>query len=481
MVEARKNIKQGFLWLGVASGVTQVLDIASSFIVLWYLSLEDMGLATLSWSFAVILESFNGLGIGTAIVQKPDLNERQVSSAFWFSTLVSIFLFSCIALASPMIATYYHSPELIAMSIFAGAKLLFVGLALVPLQLLNKELKFQEVSAIQMFASLFSVIIKITLAVIGFGAFALVYAHMSYGIFLLAATYYFKPFRPMAYCNFSEIAPLIKFGLKVTASSSIYHFYRNADYLIVGKFLGKEALGIYRVAFDIAMTPALAVLNIVNRAGFPVLARLTGDEKKMRETFLWMQSRVALFVIPIMVFLIFCSADIVQLIADGKWIEAIPVIQVLAVAALLRCIAQTFPQLFHANARSELAVYDSIAAFAILIVSFSVAISFYADSIGIKAIAYAWVMSYPLLIYLLMLFSKKIICITWKQFFLSFYRPLWVFVVTLFSAIGSYQLNLFLGDYTISNLVLQSATILLATLLYIRLTGAGGANKNQNP
>ena len=69
----------------------------------------------------------------------------------------------------------------------------------------------------------------------------------------------------------------------MTLSSIIYHAYRNADFLLIGRFLGTEVVGIYRVAFELGMTPLDAVLQIVNRVQYPIYARLQADAAALRE------------------------------------------------------------------------------------------------------------------------------------------------------------------------------------------------------
>ena len=104
MNEPNSNIKQGFLWLGTANIAAQIFDVISSVLILIFLSKTEIGLATLAWSFAVIVESFNGLGVGTSMLQKKDLPQKEVNSLFWFSTGFSIAAFLLIVLLSPMIS-----------------------------------------------------------------------------------------------------------------------------------------------------------------------------------------------------------------------------------------------------------------------------------------------------------------------------------------------------------------------------------------
>ncbi len=83
-MDARKEITRGVLWLGSASLVSQVVDAVSIVIVLWFLNRAELGVATLAWSVAVVMEAFNGLGVSTSMVQAKSLDERQLSTLFWY-------------------------------------------------------------------------------------------------------------------------------------------------------------------------------------------------------------------------------------------------------------------------------------------------------------------------------------------------------------------------------------------------------------
>jgi len=420
MIDARHHLKRGLFWIGSANLLNQLIDLVSIIIILAFLSKEEMGIATLAWTVAVIMEAFNGLGMSTALVQAKTLSRNQQDSSWWYIMVLAAALFGGMALGSPLIAGYYESPQLQPMIVLAASKLFFVGAAIMPLQLMNRDLRFKEIGTSQTLATLLASILKITLVISGLGAWALVIAYTARGAFLAIIVYAFRPFRPRLHFAFDEIRKLSLFGVKVTMSSTVYHFYRNADYLIVGKFLGTEALGVYRVAFEVAMTPALAILNVVNRAALPVFSALSEQREKLADTFIWMQKNLGLLVTPVAIFMTFAAGDLMQLVGDNQWIDAAPAIRILAWAALLRSLDQTFPQLFHAAGRPGLAVYDSLISVGVLVGSFSTALYFFGDSHGILAVCWAWLLSYPLLITILFLFARRVVPLRPGAWFAAF-------------------------------------------------------------
>ncbi|MGC4087480.1 MAG: oligosaccharide flippase family protein [Polyangiaceae bacterium] len=200
------------------------------------------------------------------------------------------------------------------------------------------------------------------------------------------------------------------FGLKVATSRIIYHGYRNLDYIVIGKAFGTQALGIYRVAFEIAMSPAMSVLNVLNGAAFPVYSRLAGDRSKLKESFVWTTRNLAVLIGPIAVFLAFSAPNLVPLAGGAKWLDAVPLVRVLCWAALLRCLAHLTPQLLHAAGRPDLAIYDSLITLCMLALAFGSFLGLPAlKSWGLMGIAWGWVVAYPPILFALWLFARRVV------------------------------------------------------------------------
>jgi len=416
-------MKKGLVWLGSASAVMRVIELVSTIIIWWFLTKEELGLAALSWSIGVVLEAFNGLGVGTALVQAPELTSVQKHSLFWFSVGLAGILVSAISLGSGYLAAFFGDASLQPLIVVSIVRFLFLAVALVPMQLLIRDMKFKELALTQTIAALTAAAVKITLAALGFGAWALVLAYTMEGFVIFVGVYYFSNYRPGLSFAWKSISGMVVFGFKVAASGILYHVYRNLDYFVLGRFFGTSAVGVYKVGFDIAMLPAQSVLDVINRTAFPVYARIQKNRLRLKETYLWTTRSLGLLVSAIPVFLMFSAHDLLTIIADGRWISAVPVVQILCWAAVLRCLAQATPQLFHAVGKPELAVYDSAVTFTSLAITFFGAAAVFGESMGFIAIAWAWLLSYPLIIFILWLFARTQIPLGWWEFIRSLWAP----------------------------------------------------------
>jgi PST family polysaccharide transporter len=395
-IDARHELKRGLWWMGSATLAMRLLDVGGTLLVLQFLGPAEIGLATLAWSFSVALEAFNGLGTGQVVVRQRDLTHAQLSGLFWFCTMLGVAAVAIMAAAGPLLAVFYADYRLYPMMVVVATKLIFVGAAVVPLQLLARDLQFKLSGAAQTLATLGEALTKVVLVVAGMGAWGLVLANVMRGLALLIALWWLAPFRPSLAVEDRSTRAAVRFGLRATLSSVFYNLYRNMDFLLIGKFMGQRAVGIYRVAFDLGMTPLEIVLQLVNRVQFPIYARLRDHAIDLRDAFYRSARSLLLILGPITALLFFGSQDLLQLIGGGKWLAAVPMIQVLCWASLLRGISTLFPQLYYATGLLWSAVRNSLLTGGVLILAFVLALVFAPPGAGTLWVAWAWLISYPI-------------------------------------------------------------------------------------
>lgn len=425
MSDSESKVRHGFLWLGTAGAALRAFDLVSSFVVLWFLTTKEMGIASLSWTVAIIVESFNGLGVGVALVQAPHVEDEERDSLFWFALSFGAFFTGAIVLASPLIATAFGSSALTPFIRVSALRLLLMSAVLIPLQLLHRRLEFRRIAAVQTLAAGGAALVKVGLAASGFGAWALVIAHTSEALFTLIAVYALSPVWPQLRFRWSQIAHFVRFGIKAVGSSVLYQFYRNLDFVIVGRVFGVSALGAYRVAFDVAMVPAMALLDVVNRTAFPVYSRIgIGDPLRLKRVYLAMARTLALLTAPLMVLLFFFGGDILAIVAGPKWQAAAPLIGPLCCAGFLRTQTQAIPQLFHAAGRPELAFYDSLLTLPVLAASgWGLALTFGLQW-GANTVSLAWIVTYLITLAVLRFMAKGVIALTVWEYVRNLLHPL---------------------------------------------------------
>jgi len=410
VIDGQDQVKRGLLWLGSATLAARVLDVGATVVVVSVLGKEQIGLATLAISACAILESVSGIGIGSALVQAKELSQREESSLFWLTSAVGVGLGLILLGLAPVLSHTYDQAALGPLVAASALKLVLIGVSVVPLQLLSKRLGFREIGTVQTLSSLGEGLVKIALALGGAGAWALVVGNVARGVVLLIALWVFSGFRPSLHFAFDETKRFTRFGLQVAGSSLLFHVYRNADYFLVSKMLSVEALGLYRVAFDVAMQPTDTIIAVVGRVGFPVYAKLSHDFSALRATFASNTRSLFLMVAPLAALIFFCSDELFGVIAGGRWLGAVPAVQILVWAGLLRAATTMFPQVYVAVGKPAYSTIDSLLTLVVLTTSFWLGLYFFPE-LGVMSVCYAWLFVYPLFLLGHLLVARRLIAL----------------------------------------------------------------------
>ncbi len=395
------------LWLGSATALTRLIDVGASLFVIAMLSREQMGTAALALSAGIMVESFCGMGIGHALIQATHLTRDEEHSLFWLSSGIGLLQALLLGAAAPLLAHTYALPVLLPMVLVTAAKMLLISASVVPHQLLSKHLRFKQAGLAQTLCTLAEGSAKIGFAAAGLGAWALVLSNVVRGMALLGAVLWLGDFRPRRHFAWAEARGYLRFGTRIAASGLLYQGYRNADYFLVGKVLGVEALGLYRVAFEIGMMPLEVLINLINRVSYPIYANLAYDPQRLKAAFLRSTRSLTLLGAPIVVFLYVAAADLVALITSAPWADAVPAIQVLVWGSLLRALSHTFPQVYVAAGRPGYATLDSAVSLVTLVTLFACGLWLF-PAWGSLSVCWAWLVAYPGLLQLHLVLTRRI-------------------------------------------------------------------------
>ena len=386
----KKSIQKGFVWIGFASILSQILDAAAMVVAMIFLTTQEIGLMTLALSLSAILESFNSLGTNQALLQDNALTREETHSVFWFASGFGIVLY---LIALPLVwplAHFYESAALVPLFLVVLIKMPLVSFASIPLQLINRRFEYKKISAINTLTTLVCNILKIALVILGCGAWSFVIPNVVFGAGTLIGAFLLSRYRPVFHFNWSECKRFIKYGAKFCVGNAFDQLVKNLHFFIVGKFLGEGTLGIYKIAYEVAMTPALALYYVVGKSSFPIFSRLQDKRAELSELFKWNQRNISIFAAIPCVFLLFCSADIFNFLPNKDWNGAAPIIPFALTLAYIRSIAQTYPDLYRACGHPEYPIYVSGAECVLVLVLCS-SILFFFPQTGIPGMLSVWI------------------------------------------------------------------------------------------
>jgi PST family polysaccharide transporter len=150
----------------------------------------------------------------------------------------------------------------------------------------------------------------------------------------------------------------------------------NIDNLLVGYFLGMQALGVYYFAFNAGLGITLGLVNAFGVAVYPHLCQVRAVRSLLSDRYRGSLKTLGMIVVPLVLLQVALAPLYVPLVFGRKWIDAIPVLMIICLSALPRPFASTVSQLLKAVGRPDIELRWQMALTAILTAALMVAAQF---------------------------------------------------------------------------------------------------------
>lgn len=337
---AQKSVRGGMTTMG-AQGIQFILQVTSTVLLARLLTPSDygmVGMVTVVVNFAAM---FKDAGLSMATVQQEKITHEQISTLFWLNVLISAFLGLCVIASSPMVAWFYGKAELTTVTAALSISFIFSGLTIQHKALQRRHMRFVTLAAIQIISQVITLAMTIILALFGWRYWALVGGALTNALTGSLLTVFFCPWIPGRMQRGTGVRKMLKFGGHLTGFNFINYFSRNADNILIGRFIGADALGLYSKAYELFMLPISQIRNPLEQVAMPVLSTL---RKKPLRYALYYQRILDILASLAMPLTTYCAVEadfLIRLLLGSQWIDVVPVFRILTIAGLVQSIAST--------------------------------------------------------------------------------------------------------------------------------------------
>jgi O-antigen/teichoic acid export membrane protein len=268
------KITSGIKWSAISYLGRQGMQFLTTAILARLILPDQFGLVGMALVVIGFLNIFKDLGTSSALIQRERLSSELLSSIFWINVLFGLFAMLLTAILAPLVADFYQEPQVT--SILRGFSIIFPisGLSILHQSLLQRDQDFNKLGRIEIGAALVGSIVGISAALLGSGAWSLVYQSLAVTLMTTSLLWVMTPWRPNLYFSIEEVKSISNYSLNLVGFSIFNYFARNTDYILIGKFLGSEPLGYYTLAYQIMLYPVQIVSQIISRVMFPAYARI---------------------------------------------------------------------------------------------------------------------------------------------------------------------------------------------------------------
>ena len=296
---------------------------------------EDFGLVAMVTVVTGVYELFTTAGLSSATIQKATVTDEQISTLFWINILVGTILgLLCLATA-PVLVAFYHEPRLFWVTVAMAAGLFFSAAGVQHSALLQRQLRYVALTVIETLSLLVSFALGIGMAVGGFGYWALVGSTIASPAISTALMWAIAAWIPGMPRRGVGIHSMLRFGGTITLNSLVVYIAYNFDKLLLGRFWGADALGLYGRAYQLINVPTTNLNSAVGGVAFSALSRLQDDPIRLRSYFLKGYSLVISMTVPISIFCALFADDIVLVVLGPKWTDAAAIFRLLTPTILV--------------------------------------------------------------------------------------------------------------------------------------------------
>lgn len=323
--DLRSRAMSGGLITAAAQASKFALNLIQAVVLARLLLPEDFGLVAMVATVTGLLRVFKDAGLSTATIQKEKITHAQVSNLFWINLGVSVALTLIVSALAPVIAWFYREPRLVPVTL-ALASSFAVGGAVVQHQaLLNRQFRFKAIALIDVGSAILGLLVGIAMACLNLRYWSLVGLQLSTGLAELALTFWISDWRPQRPVRGTGTRSLLHFGASLTVASVFRRIASGADSLLLGRFYGADAVGLYTRGAILLMRPIDQLLIPLEAVFTPVLSRLQDNPARYRRTFLQAYGVVALLSFPATGLFLALSRPLVLALLGPKWQQVIPI------------------------------------------------------------------------------------------------------------------------------------------------------------
>jgi O-antigen/teichoic acid export membrane protein len=329
-----KTIRGGLARL-VAQGANFLLRLGSLMVLARLLAPKDFGLVGMVTAVTGVLHLFRDFGLGAAAVQRTTVTDVQISNLFWINLSVGALLgLLCVALA-PAIAAFYHEPRLVPVTAVLAAGFLFNAAGVQHGAILQREMRFTAVSVINTVGLSVGIALGIGMALADYGYWALVAMTVTLPLTASVGYWVATGWVPRLPQKRTGIRSMMRFGGTLTLNGLVAYVAFNLEKVLLGRFWGAEALGIYGRSYQLINIPTDNLNSAAGEVAFSALSRLQDDPPRLRNYFLKGYSVVLAFTLPITFAFALFSGDVIRVVLGPRWSATAPILRLLAPTILI--------------------------------------------------------------------------------------------------------------------------------------------------
>jgi PST family polysaccharide transporter len=330
----REQAIKGVVWSALQQGGTHGINFVIFVILARLLEPEVFGLVALASVFTSFMQIFLEQSFIKALVQRPDIEEQHLDTAFWANIILAAILTGAGVIFSPSIANFLGDSRISLVITYLSFSLILGAFSGTQQAILQREMDFKGLAIRSLVAKLGGGIIGIVFALFDGGVWSLVANNLINGLLGSIVLWQVSDWRPKFNFSSNHLKDLFSFGIALSGQKTLVFFDTRFQDFLIGRFLGTTLLGYFTVAYRLQLTMITLLTAIFNSVTFPVFSKLQGKLKRLRNIFYQATYFTNLTTFPVFIGMALLAPGLLPMLFGNQWQNSISIMQILAVAGI---------------------------------------------------------------------------------------------------------------------------------------------------
>ncbi len=454
MTTLKQSATSGVKWSAISQAGRQITQLATTIVLARLLSPSDFGLMGMATVVIGFVALFKDLGTAAAVIQRKEPSENLLSSIFWINAVFGLAAMAALFTLAPLVADLFQEPRLTPMLQWLSLTFFFSGLSILQQALLERNLAFRTLAKVEIGAVVLGAIVGVGSALAGAGVWSLVYQSLTVVTVTTVLLWMSARWIPRFVLSWAEVRSISSYSLNLTAFNTFNYFSRNADYFLIGRFLGAQALGYYTLAYRILLYPLQSVSAVIGRVTFPLYAQLQDDNPRFRRVYLRIARVIAALTFPMMLGLWVVAGPFVLTLFGAQWSPVIALLIIFIPVSMAQSIITTVGAIYQVKGRTDWMFRWGVGSSLLAVLGFVIGLRW-----GIIGVAVSYAVVTAMLAYPNFAIPFRLINLRVSELLKAVWDPFRYSIAMMISMVGLRILESWIG-ITTPAIILVSSTLL---------------------
>lgn len=314
----------------------------------------EYGIMAMIAIFIAISTSIVDSGFSNALIRKVRIERIDYNTVFFFNLVVSIALYAILYAVAPTISVFFKEPVLTDVLRVLGWVLVINAFSIIPRTILVRNIDFKTQTKVSVISSVVSGVVGISMAILGWGVWSLVWQQLSRQILNSLFLWLFCKWIPICEFSIKSFRDMFSFGYKLLLSGLIDTTYKNIYYVVIGRFYSSAHLGQYTRAEQFNTIFSSNLTAVVQRVSYPVLSSIQEEPERLREAYRRVIKLTMLVTFACMLGLAAVAKPLIILLIGEQWLPAVVFLQIICFSGMLYPLHAINLNILQVKGRSDL-------------------------------------------------------------------------------------------------------------------------------